>query len=153
MPHMHLTQFAYLRHPCRRLMTQFAMRRRFSKVAKELDVVLPVSFFEKANNAFYNSLVVIDADGSIASHYRKSHIPDGPGYQVAALPSQILAGLRVTVLPLWNWHPASFGSHSLDFLVSRRKSGTSLPATQVGFPDYPMQYTCGTVPGMCEWDL
>lgn len=53
----------------------------FSKLAKELDVVLPLSFFEKANNAFYNSLVVIDADGSIASHYRKSHIPDGPGYQ------------------------------------------------------------------------
>ena len=44
-------------------------------------MVLPLSFFEKANNAFYNSLVVIDADGSIASHYRKSHIPDGPGYQ------------------------------------------------------------------------
>ena len=44
-------------------------------------MVLPISFFEKANNAFYNSLVVIDADGSIASHYRKSHIPDGPGYQ------------------------------------------------------------------------
>jgi N-carbamoylputrescine amidase len=53
----------------------------FSNLARELDVVLPLSFFEKANNAFYNSLVVIDADGSIASHYRKSHIPDGPGYQ------------------------------------------------------------------------
>lgn len=54
---------------------------RFCKLAKELDVVLPLSFFEKSNNAFYNSLVVIDADGQIASHYRKSHIPDGPGYQ------------------------------------------------------------------------
>ena len=50
-------------------------------LAKELQVVLPVSFFEKANRAYFNSLVVIDADGSIASHYRKSHIPDGPGYQ------------------------------------------------------------------------
>ena len=50
-------------------------------LAKELQVVLPVSFFEKANRAYFNSLVVIDSDGSIASHYRKSHIPDGPGYQ------------------------------------------------------------------------
>ena len=50
-------------------------------LAKQLQVVLPVSFFEKANRAYFNSLVVIDADGSIVSHYRKSHIPDGPGYQ------------------------------------------------------------------------
>ncbi len=50
-------------------------------LAKELQVVLPISFFEKASRAYFNSLVVIDADGSIASHYRKSHIPDGPGYQ------------------------------------------------------------------------
>ncbi|MFQ5982502.1 MAG: N-carbamoylputrescine amidase [Woeseiaceae bacterium] len=50
-------------------------------LAAELEVVLPVSFFEKANRAYFNSLVVIDADGSIVSHYRKSHIPDGPGYQ------------------------------------------------------------------------
>ena len=50
-------------------------------LAREHDVVLPVSFFEKQNNAYYNSLVVVDADGEIVSHYRKSHIPDGPGYQ------------------------------------------------------------------------
>jgi N-carbamoylputrescine amidase len=50
-------------------------------LATELQVVLPISFFEKANRAYFNSLVVIDADGSIVSHYRKSHIPDGPGYQ------------------------------------------------------------------------
>jgi len=50
-------------------------------LARKHDVVLPVSFFEKHNNAYYNSLVVVDADGSIVSHYRKSHIPDGPGYQ------------------------------------------------------------------------
>ena len=40
---------------------------RFAKLAKELDVVLPLSYFEKANNAFYNSLAVIDADGSVVS--------------------------------------------------------------------------------------
>ena len=52
-----------------------------SALAKELSVVLPISFFEKDNNTFYNSLSVIDADGSISDPYRKSHIPDGPGYE------------------------------------------------------------------------
>lgn len=55
--------------------------RRMSALAKELNVVLPVSFFEQANNAFYNSVMVIDADGDQLGLYRKSHIPDGPGYQ------------------------------------------------------------------------
>ena len=54
---------------------------RLGKVAAELSVVLPVSFFERANNAYYNSLMVIDADGRQLGLYRKSHIPDGPGYQ------------------------------------------------------------------------
>lgn len=49
------------------------------KLAKELGMVIPVSFFEEANNAHYNSIVVIDADGTDLGLYRKSHIPDGPG--------------------------------------------------------------------------
>jgi N-carbamoylputrescine amidase len=53
----------------------------FSALAKELGVVLPLSFFERANNAHFNSLAMIDADGSVLGLYRKSHIPDGPGYQ------------------------------------------------------------------------
>ncbi|NLM49369.1 MAG: N-carbamoylputrescine amidase [Clostridiaceae bacterium] len=53
----------------------------FKKVAKELSVVLPISFYEKANNALYNSVAVIDADGEVLGVYRKSHIPDGPGYE------------------------------------------------------------------------
>ncbi|MDA8234069.1 MAG: N-carbamoylputrescine amidase [Clostridia bacterium] len=53
----------------------------FRAVAKELKVVLPVSFYEKKNNARYNSLAVIDADGEVLGVYRKSHIPDGPGYE------------------------------------------------------------------------
>jgi N-carbamoylputrescine amidase len=53
----------------------------FKKVAKELQVVLPISFYEKKNYARYNSLAVIDADGSVLGTYRKSHIPDGPGYE------------------------------------------------------------------------
>jgi len=42
--------------------------------------VLPVSFFERANNAAFNSVAIIDADGTVLGVYRKSHIPDGPGY-------------------------------------------------------------------------
>ncbi len=55
--------------------------RHFKKVAKELGVVLPISFYEKLNNARYNALAVIDADGEVLGVYRKSHIPDGPGYE------------------------------------------------------------------------
>lgn len=54
---------------------------RFAALAGELGVVLPISFFERAGNAFFNSIAIADADGSIVGHYRKSHIPDGPGYQ------------------------------------------------------------------------
>jgi N-carbamoylputrescine amidase len=53
----------------------------FQQVAKELQVVLPISFYEKRNNARYNSIAVIDANGQIMGKYRKSHIPDGPGYE------------------------------------------------------------------------
>jgi len=53
---------------------------RFAELARELDVVLPVSVFERANNAFYNSVVLVDAGGAVLGSYRKSHIPEGPGY-------------------------------------------------------------------------
>jgi N-carbamoylputrescine amidase len=55
--------------------------RHFRQVAKELQVVLPISFYEKKNQARYNSLAVIDANGDVLGKYRKSHIPDGPGYE------------------------------------------------------------------------
>lgn len=55
--------------------------RHFREVAKELQVVLPISFYEKKNYARYNTLAVIDADGKVLGKYRKSHIPDGPGYE------------------------------------------------------------------------
>ena len=54
---------------------------RMAKLASELNVVLPISFFEKANRAHYNAIAVINANGEILGKYRKSHIPDGPGYQ------------------------------------------------------------------------
>jgi N-carbamoylputrescine amidase len=54
---------------------------RFCSLARELKVVLPVSFFERSGQAYYNSLAMIDETGTILGVYRKSHIPDGPGYQ------------------------------------------------------------------------
>jgi N-carbamoylputrescine amidase len=54
---------------------------RFRRMARELEVVLPVSFFERAGPAYFNSVAIIDADGSVAGHYRKSHIPDFPVYE------------------------------------------------------------------------
>ena len=54
--------------------------RHFAALAAELGVVLPVSFFERAGKAHFNSVAVIDADGTVLGIYRKSHIPDGPGY-------------------------------------------------------------------------
>jgi N-carbamoylputrescine amidase len=53
---------------------------RFQGLARELGVVLPLSFFERAHNAYFNSLAMIDADGRLLGVYRKSHIPEGPGY-------------------------------------------------------------------------
>jgi len=54
---------------------------KMSALARELEVVLPVSFFERAGNSHFNSLAMVDADGSVLGVYRKSHIPDGPGYE------------------------------------------------------------------------
>ena len=54
---------------------------KFQKLAKEFNVVLPISFFEKAGQAYFNSLAMIDADGKILGIYRKTHIPDGPNYE------------------------------------------------------------------------
>jgi len=55
--------------------------RHFQKLAAELGVVIPVSFYEQAGPEYYNSVAVLDADGRTLGVYRKSHIPDGPGYQ------------------------------------------------------------------------
>ena len=53
----------------------------FQELAKKLGVVIPVSFFERSGPEYYNSIAVFDADGTHLGVYRKSHIPDGPGYQ------------------------------------------------------------------------
>lgn len=53
----------------------------FKALARELDIVIPISFFEREGNTRFNSLVVIDADGSTSDTYRKTHIPQNPGYE------------------------------------------------------------------------
>jgi N-carbamoylputrescine amidase len=55
--------------------------RHFRAVARELEVVLPISFFERDGLAYFNSVAIVDADGAILGVYRKAHIPNGPGYQ------------------------------------------------------------------------
>jgi N-carbamoylputrescine amidase len=52
----------------------------FAPIAKELGVVLPISVFERAGQNFFNTIIILDADGSNLGFYRKTHIPDGPGY-------------------------------------------------------------------------
>ncbi|MDQ0256996.1 N-carbamoylputrescine amidase [Evansella vedderi] len=76
----------------------------FKEVAKELRVVLPISFYEKKNNARYNSLAVIDADGQVLGSYRKSHIPDGPGYEEKFYFNPGDTGFKV-----WNTRYGKFG--------------------------------------------
>jgi N-carbamoylputrescine amidase len=66
------TAYPALAHPC---VTQL------QPIAAELGVVIPVSIFEREGPRYYNSVVILDADGTALGTYRKSHIPDGPGYQ------------------------------------------------------------------------
>lgn len=70
--HHFATAFPWREHPA-----VIAMQ----TVAQEFGVVIPVSIFEKAGPEYYNSVVIVDADGALLGVYRKSHIPDGPGYQ------------------------------------------------------------------------
>ncbi len=77
---------------------------RFRVLARELAVVLPVSFFEHAGRARFNSVAVIDADGSLLGVYRKSHIPDGPGYHEKYYFNPGDSGFKV-----WNTRYAKIG--------------------------------------------
>ncbi len=71
-PKWFATAYPLSEHPC-----VLALK----ALAKELKVVIPISFFEKDGPRYYNSVAIADADGEILGVYRKSHIPDGPGYQ------------------------------------------------------------------------
>jgi N-carbamoylputrescine amidase len=54
---------------------------RFSELARELGVVVPSATSSARATRYYNSLAIVDADGAVLGLYRKSHIPDGPGYE------------------------------------------------------------------------
>jgi N-carbamoylputrescine amidase len=68
---------------------------RMRAVAQELGVVLPVSFFERSGQAYFNSIAIIDANGAVLGVYRKAHIPNGPGYQEKTYFSPGDTGFRV----------------------------------------------------------
>ncbi len=74
---------------------QSRVLKRFAALAKELGVVLPLSWFEKAGNAYFNSLAVADADGRLLGVYRKTHIPNAIGYQEKEYFSPGDTGFRV----------------------------------------------------------
>jgi len=76
----------------------------FGPVARELGVVLPISFFERAGPAYFNSIAILDADGANLGVYRKSHIPNGPGYQEKNYFAPGDTGFRV-----WNTRFARLG--------------------------------------------
>jgi N-carbamoylputrescine amidase len=77
---------------------------RFAAVAAELKIVLPLSVYERAGQALFNTVVVVDADGTTLGSYRKSHIPDGPGYTEKYYFSPGDTGFRV-----WNTAYATIG--------------------------------------------
>jgi N-carbamoylputrescine amidase len=78
--------------------------RHFAALAGELGVVLPISFFEKAGQAYFNSIAIADADGRVLGVYRKAHIPNGPGYQEKNYFSPGDTGFKV-----WNTRFARIG--------------------------------------------
>ena len=78
--------------------------RHFTAVARELGVVLPISFFERAGRAYFNTIAILDADGARLGIYRKSHIPNGPGYQEKSYFAPGDTGFRV-----WNTRFARIG--------------------------------------------
>lgn len=77
---------------------------RFQKVAAELQLVLPISFYERAGNNTFNSVAVLDADGSVLGCYRKTHIPDDHFYQEKFYFTPGDTGFRV-----WNTHYGCIG--------------------------------------------
>ena len=72
-------QYDYYQHA--QSVTENTAIQHFKTIAKELQVVLPISFYEKDGNVLYNSIAVIDADGEVLGVYRKTHIPDDHYYQ------------------------------------------------------------------------
>src|SRR5688572_21792922 len=111
----------------------------FRGVASELGIVMPLSIYERAGQATFNTVVVVDADGSVLGIYRKSHIPDGPGYTEKYYFNPGDTGFRVWptrfgnlgVAICWDqWFPESARVMALqgaDFLMYPTAIGTEPP--------------------------
>jgi N-carbamoylputrescine amidase len=116
----------------------------FRSVAAELDVVLPLSIYERAGNALFNTVVVVDADGSVLGIYRKSHIPDGPGYTEKYYFSPGDTGFRV-----WHTRHATIGvAICWDQWFPESARAMALLGAEVLF--YPT--AIGSEPPAPEWD-
>lgn len=119
---------------------------RFADLARELNVVLPCPYFERAGQAFFNSCAMIDADGRILGQYRKTHIPQGPGYEEKFYFSPGETGYRVWdtaagrvgLAICWDqWFPECARSMALmgaEILLYPTAIGSEPPA-----PDYDSQ--------------
>ena len=124
---------------------------RFQSLAAELGVVLPVSFFERSGPVYYNSLAMFDADGSLLGIYRKSHIPDGPGYEEKYYFSPGDTGFktwatrfgRIGVGICWDqWFPECARAMALqgaDLLLYPTAIGSE-PVEQVATPNTPAMW-------------
>jgi N-carbamoylputrescine amidase len=114
----------------------------FRSVASELGIVMPLSIYERAGQATFNTVVMIDADGSVLGIYRKSHIPDGPGYTEKYYFNPGDTGFRVWptrfgtvgVAICWDqWFPESARVMALqgaDFLMYPTAIGSEPPAPE-----------------------
>ncbi len=119
---------------------------RFSDLARELGVVLPICFFERAGTVFFNTVAMIDVDGRVLGHYRKSHIPQGPGYEEKFYFSPGDTGFRVWDTALgrigiaicWDqWFPEAARAMALmgaEMILYPTAIGSEPPA-----PDYDSQ--------------
>ena len=114
--------------------------RRFQTVAKELSVVLPISFYEQDGNVLYNSVAMIDADGSVMGVYRKTHIPDDHFYQEKFYFTPGDTGFKVWdtrfgkigVGICWDqWFPEA--ARSMALLGAELLPGTELVLDTIGF--------------------
>lgn len=124
-----------------------ALLQKFSTLANELNVVLPISFFERDNNSFFNSIGIFDADGSLLGIYRKSHIPDSPGYQEKFYFSPGNTGFRVWqtkyakigVAICWDqWFPEAART-----MVLQGAEALLYPTAIGSEPGYPEIDSCG----------
>ncbi len=116
----------------------------FAALAAELGVVLPVSIYERAGQATFNTVVMIDADGSVLGRYRKSHIPDGPGYTEKYYFNPGDTGFRV-------W-PTRFGNVGVAICWDQwfPESARCMAVLGADFLLYPT--AIGSEPPSPEWD-